>query len=69
MSLEITALTLDTLGKVLIAVTAIRVHYRVMKEHKIDKRVFKSMRREQSLGVLGIALILIAYLIHLSILL
>ena len=62
------ALTADLLGKIFIAVTALRVHYRVRKEHKIDKNVFKAMRREQNLGIVGIILILIAYIIHLYLL-
>jgi len=68
MVLEQIALTSDVIGKILIAVTALRVHMRVRKEHKIDKRVFKSMKREQNLGVLGILLIVVAYLIHMYLL-
>lgn len=68
MVLEELALTSDLIGKILIAYTAIRVHYRVRKEHKIDKRVFKEMKTEQGLGIAGIALIVIAYLIHLYLL-
>jgi len=63
--LEIIGETSDLLGKILIAVTALRVHYRVRKEHRIDKRVFRSMRREQSLGILGVVLIIVAYIIKL----
>jgi len=68
MVLNEVALTSDVIGKVLIAYTAIRVHYRFRKEHKIDKKVFKAMRKEQNLGVLGIILIVIAYLIHMYLL-
>jgi len=40
----------------MIAYTALAVHRRVWKEHKIDKTVFHIMRREQFIGILGIIL-------------
>lgn len=43
-------LTLDVAGKVLIGVTVLRVHWRFLKEHKIDKKVFQEMKLEQKLG-------------------
>jgi hypothetical protein len=66
--IEFWALTLDALGTILIAVTALLVHRRVRKEHKIDKRVLKELKAEQSIGFLGIFLIALAYLLHLIIL-
>lgn len=66
--LEIIALTLDLVGKILIAITAIMVHHRVKEEMKIDKAVLKQMKLEQNLGIVGIALIVIAYVIHLLVL-
>ena len=68
MSLELIALTSDFVGKFLIAYTAIRVHIRVRKEHKIDKHVFRAMRREQNLGIFGITLISLAFIIHIYLL-
>lgn len=61
---EFIGYTIDTLGKILVAYTAIRVHHRVWQEHKIDRRVFKEMKLEQLLGVLGIAMIIAGYLIQ-----
>lgn len=61
MELEIIGLTLDTLGKLFIAYAALRVHHRVLNEHKIDKVVFKTMRREQFFGWMGAALVIIGY--------
>lgn len=58
-------LTLDAAGKVLIGVTVLRVHWRFLKEHKIDKKVFQEMKLEQKLGVLGIVLIIIGYFLEL----
>lgn len=69
MNLEILARTLDVVGKVLIAYTAMAVHHRVWRNHKIDRGVFKMMRVEQWLGVLGIILIISGYLIEIFIVL
>ncbi len=63
-SVEIIALTLEVTGKILIAYTAIRVHFRVWKEHKIDASVFHAMRKEQGVALVGIFFIVIAYLIE-----
>ena len=54
---------LDMAGTILIAYMAIRVHVVVQKEHKIDNRVFKAMKREQYLGILGIFFILAAFVL------
>jgi len=67
MGLEIVALTLDFVGKILIAITALSVHTRVRKEQKIDKKVLKEMKFEQSIGVLAIGLIVVAYFLKLYI--
>ncbi len=56
--------TLNVAGEILIAYTVLRVHSRVIKEHRIDKAVFSEMRKEQVLGVLGIILIVIGYLLE-----
>jgi len=41
MNLNILARTLDVAGKLMVAYTAIAVHHRVRKDHKIDKDVIK----------------------------
>lgn len=55
--------TFDLIGKLLIGFTALKVHWRVLNEHSIDNIVLSSMKREQMLGILGIASILIGYLL------
>ena len=67
-TVEITALTLDFIGKVLLGITALLVHRRVRKEHGIDKRVLREMRLEQSIGFLAITFIVLGYLLHLKLL-
>jgi len=64
-SLALVGATVDLLGKIMVAYTALRVHHRVRQEHKIDKRVFAEMRREFVLGFLGIGLMILGYLLQL----
>ena len=65
MNVEFIGFTLGAIGKIMIGFTAIMVHYRVRKEHRIDAAVLKSMRREQMVGITGIALIVIGYFLEL----
>lgn len=65
--MEIIASTLDIVGKVMIAYTALAVHGRVRKEQKIDRSVFRAMKREKIIGVGGIILMVLGYLLHFSI--
>jgi uncharacterized membrane protein YidH (DUF202 family) len=62
--MELIGFTLEILGKILIAYTALRVHFRFRKEHKIDSKVFNTMRREQIVGIIGITLIILGYIIQ-----
>ena len=43
--MEFIGFTLDVIGKIMVAYTAVQVHYRFWKEHKIDERVFQIMKR------------------------
>ena len=63
--MELLGFIFDVVGKVMVAFTAIMVHHRFRKEHKIDERVFKSMRREQFIGIIGIALIVFGFFLQL----
>lgn len=58
-------LTLDVLGKILLGLTVLIVHSHVLKEHKIDTDVLRSMKKEQILGITGIILIIIGYFLQL----
>jgi len=59
--MNLLAATLDVMGTVLIGWAALRVHHRVLNEHKIDKRVFRVMRLEQKLGAVGILLVVLGF--------
>lgn len=65
MTIEILATTLDFLGKILIAVTVLLVHRRIKKEHRIDKKVLREMKFEQSIGFIAIILIVLGFILHL----
>lgn len=65
--MDIFASTLDIIGKVMVAYTALAVHSRVRKEQKIDSAVFRAMRKEKIIGILGIILMIFGYFMHLSI--
>lgn len=65
LNLEFFGFTFDVIGKIMVAYTAIAVHHRVWKEHKIDKKVFATMKNEQVIGIIGIILIVIGYLLQL----
>ena len=64
MTLYTLGLTIDTLGKILLGITVLMVHWHVVKEHKIDVDVLAMMKKEQLLGILGIVLIIIGYVIQ-----
>jgi hypothetical protein len=56
--------TIDVVGKVLVAYTALRVHHRVWQEHKVDQKVFTEMKREQMYGIIGLILILVGFVLQ-----
>jgi len=64
MSIEFIGQTVQVIGEVMIGITAIMVHRRVWKEHKINPAVYKEMQREQIVGILGIILLVAGYLIQ-----
>lgn len=49
----------------MIGVAVYLVHRKVIKEEKIDKVVFKEMKKEKGLVVIGIILMIIGYLMQL----
>lgn len=64
--LRIIGRTLDVIGKIMIAFTAIMVHHRFLQEHKVDEQVFKTMKREQRLAMFGVALIVVGFIIEMA---
>jgi hypothetical protein len=68
MNLELISLIIETLGTILIAFAALRVHHRVLHEHDIDDHVFQAMKFEQFIGVLGVFLVIGSFIIEITLL-
>jgi uncharacterized membrane protein len=62
--MEVFARTFEVIGTLLIAYAALRVHHRFLSEHKVDEKVFRTMKREQRLGVLGAVFIIAGYVLQ-----
>lgn len=65
MNPELLGFILDVVGKVMVAYTAITVHRRFWKEHRIDEAVFKMMKWEQAVGIAGIIFIIAGFILQL----
>ena len=63
--LTIVSAILEFIGTILVAFTALRVHHRFLMEHQIDDKVFSTMKREQLVGLIGIAFLSTGFLLHL----
>jgi hypothetical protein len=61
-------LTLETLGEVLLGLGVYFVHKRVIKEHRIDNEVLKSMLHERTLSITAIILIVVGYFMQMGVL-
>ena len=64
MDLLFWGLTIGITGKVIIGITVIRIHSKIVKEHKIDVVVLKEMRKEKSLAILGIIFMMVGYILE-----
>ncbi|MFC1640855.1 hypothetical protein ACFL2D_02265 [Patescibacteria group bacterium] len=62
--LEYVGFTIDIAGKILIGYTAIMVHHRFYKEHRVDAKVFKTMKKEQTYGIIGLVFIIMGYIMQ-----
>ncbi|MBS3082074.1 hypothetical protein J4416_04050 [Candidatus Pacearchaeota archaeon] len=60
----LTAITLDFIGKFLLALLVILVHNRIQKEGKIDKSVLKEMGLEKVVGSIALILLIFAYIVN-----
>lgn len=60
-TLELIGDTIIIAGEILIAYTVISVHGRVRKEHSLDKAVYKEIKREHILAVLGITMLVVGF--------
>jgi hypothetical protein len=58
-TLFIIGFIIDIIGELILATSIIMVHGRVLEEKKIDKKVFRGIRREIKLGILAMIMIII----------
>ncbi len=54
----------ELVGAILIALVVLGVHSRIIKEHKIDEVVLKSMRREKVFVYLGVIFLVLSFLLE-----
>ncbi|MFQ5661866.1 MAG: hypothetical protein ACE5F2_01275 [Candidatus Paceibacteria bacterium] len=57
-------MTASIIGEVFIGLAVLNVHRHIIREHKIDKRVFKAMGREKIIAMFGIILMIAGYLVQ-----
>lgn len=55
---------LELIGAILIALVVWGVHSRIIKEHKIDEIVLKSMRREKAFVYAGIVFLILSFVLE-----
>ena len=63
----ILALTLEMLGTIFIAYTALRVHIKLRKDHQIDDPVLNEIKHEEIIAVFGIIFVITGYIIQIFI--
>jgi hypothetical protein len=62
--MNILALTSEFIGTLLIGIAVLRVHTRVEREHRIDKRVLKAIHKERWLTKIGLLFIIIGFVLN-----
>ncbi len=65
MNLFTLGVVLDTIGKILIGLAVLTVHRHISKEQKIDKDVLLAMRKEWTLTISGILMIVVGAVLQL----
>lgn len=66
-TLDLLGATIQMIGEVMVALTVIVVHRRVMHDKKVDKGVLQEMKQEQWLGVLGVLCIIFGFILQLPV--
>ncbi|PIP86739.1 hypothetical protein COV42_00735 [Candidatus Campbellbacteria bacterium CG11_big_fil_rev_8_21_14_0_20_44_21] len=66
MNLLFWGLLAGVLGKVIIGLSVVAVHVRIMKEHKLDKKVYHSIRNEKFWGIVGVLLMVAGFFLEIA---
>jgi hypothetical protein len=61
MGLDFLIPTFDILGKVLVSLTVLKVHNRLVREHKVDDVVERAVHSERVMVSIGIMFMVISY--------
>lgn len=64
MDLLFWGITLGVIGKIILGFTVIKVHWKIVKEHKVDGAVLREMRREKNLAIIGIISMVVGYILE-----
>jgi len=65
--MELLGLSLEALGVILLAVLILRVHWRMLKEHKVnDPDVWREMRLEQKVGIFSIVITTTGFILQMA---
>lgn len=59
-------ITLGVIGKLVLGFAVLRVHTHIREERKIDNVVIKSIKREEVLTVIALALIVAGYVLEVA---
>jgi uncharacterized membrane protein len=62
--MDLIPLLFETIGTLMIAFAALRVHYRVLTEKTLDKVVFRSIRKEFVIGIVGSIFVLTSFILE-----
>lgn len=57
---------LQVVGEIVIAYTVLRVHSRMLHDHKMDKAVFQELKNEQRFGLVGVILLTVGAIIQMT---
>lgn len=57
--------TISMIGNVMLGVSVILVHAKIIHEHKIDGKVLSGMKHERYVAIFAIVLIIIGYIVEL----
>lgn len=66
LALRLTAISLDIIGTLMIAIAVLRVHSRIGLDRSIDKRVVSSIKKESILVYIAIVLLIAAFALILA---
>lgn len=62
--LEFVAALFEVVGTLSIAYAALSVHHNFLNEHKVDEKVFQTMKKEQFVAKIGVILVIAGFIIQ-----